>query len=301
MNTRIDTRPMGIVRDMPFEDYLAIDAFSNSDMKLLARSAWHWKNRLRVTQTRPMLRGSLVHCAQLEPHALHDRYVFVPADAPRRPTAAQWNAKKSSEDSAIAKEWWSRFNEDAGLREIVTADEFFVTQQQLAAIAAEAELSALFASGDSEVSIFWIDQATGVYCKARPDHLHYLSHKRVKAIDLKASADDSPEGFGRAIPRMGHHRQEAHYTQGLVACGLEVDEFIFAVVSSAPPVIATPMLVPEDFADQAREEVHELRAMFVHCQRTGVWRGYNGGGKQVAKVPAYAYRNHEVEIADATD
>jgi hypothetical protein len=100
---------MGLVRDMPFEEYLAVDAFSNSDMKLLARSAWHWKNRVPVKQTRPMLRGSLAHCAQLEPHALDQRYVFVPEGAPRRPTEAQWNAKKSNEDSMAAKEWWSEF------------------------------------------------------------------------------------------------------------------------------------------------------------------------------------------------
>lgn len=297
MNARTDLRPMGVVLDMPFIDYLAVDAFSNSDMKLLVKSAWHYKNRIPVKQTRPMLRGSVVHCAQLEPHVLHDRYAFVPDSAPRKPTDAQWNAKKSNKDSMIAKEWWSAFNHEAGLREIVTAAEFAVTQAQLAAIAAEPELAAAFATGDSEVSIFWVDADTGVYCKARPDHLHYLSPKRVKAIDLKSSADDSPEGFGRAIPRMGYHRQEAHYVEGLKACGFEVAEFVFAVVSSALPVLATPILVPEDFAEQARVEVYELRAMYARCKEAGVWPGYNGGGKQVAHVPAYAYRNQEIEVS----
>jgi hypothetical protein len=102
-------RPMGLILDMPFDQYLAVEAFSNSDMRLLARSAWHWKNRVPVKQTRPMLCGSLAHCAQLEPHALGTRYVFVPETHPqarprrsgtlRSPTSPAWPPRHGGRSS----------------------------------------------------------------------------------------------------------------------------------------------------------------------------------------------------------
>lgn len=292
----MSNRPLGLYLDMSFEDYIAVDAFSNSDMKLLARSAWHWKNRLPVKQTRPMLRGSLAHCAVLEPHALEDRYVFVPADAPRKPTEAQWNAKKSNKDSMAAKAWWSEFLNGIGQREIVTAEEFAVTKMQLAALAAEPTLSAMLACGYSECSLFWVDKETGVYCKARPDHVHPVDSRRVKLLDLKSTADESPDGFGRAAARLGFHRQAAHYTDGFQqVTGLRVEAFVFGAVTSAPPVLAVPYVLTDEIAEQARDERRELLELYARCKRDDTWPTY-GTGLQLLDFPAYAKRPTEVEV-----
>lgn len=288
---------MGLYKDLSFEDYLAVEAFSNSDMKLLARSAWHWKNRLPVTQTRPMLRGSLAHCAQLEPHALSDRYVFVPADAPRKPTEAQWNAKKSNEDSMAAKAWWSEFLNGTGSREIVTAAEFTVTQMQLAALAAEPKLAELLSIGYSECSVFWVDKQTGVYCKARPDHVHPVNARTVRLLDLKTTADESPRGFGIAAARLGYHRQAVHYADGFAqATGLKVEEFVIGAVTNVAPVLAVPYILPDDLAEQARDERRELLELYARCQREGCWPAY-GTGYRLLQYPAYALRSNEVEVA----
>lgn len=290
-------RPMGLIRDLSFDDYLAVEAFSNTDMRLLARSAWHWKNRIPVKQTRPMLCGSLAHCAQLEPHALHDRYVFVPEDAPRRPTEAQWNAAKSNESSTAAKEWWKAFLDGLGSREIVTAEEFAITQMQLRALAAEPYLSTLLATGYSECSVFWVDKDSGVYCKARPDHVHQLDARNVTLLDLKSTADESPDGFGRAAARLGYHRQDAHYTAGFqAATGLKVEQFVFAAVTSAPPVLAVPYVLTDEIREQARDERRELLDLYAYCKREDRWPTY-GTGVQMLDFPAWATRSSEVEVA----
>lgn len=292
-------RPMGLIPDMTFEQYLAVDAFSNSDMKLLARSAWHWKNRIQKTTTRPMLRGSLAHCAALEPHALHERYAFVPEDAPRRPTEAQWNAAKSNESSTAAKEWWKTFLDGVGSREIVAANEFAVTQMQLAALAADPDLRELLATGYSECSVFWVDPETGVYCKARPDHVHPTGTKRVKLVDLKSTVDESPEGFGRTAANMGYHRQDAHYTAGFeAATGQKVEQFVFAAVTSAAPVLAVPYVLTDEIREQARDERRELLDLYAFCRREDRWPTY-GSGIQLLDFPAYAKRSSEVEVAFA--
>lgn len=295
-------RPMGLYRDMPFEQYLEVDAFSNSAMKLLARSAWHWKNRVEpVKQTRPMLCGSLAHCAQLEPHALDQRYVFVPDDAPRRPTEAQWNAAKSNESSTAAKAWWKDFLDGVSSREIVTAQEFAITQMQLAALAADPEISALLATGYSECSVFWVDQDTGVYCKARPDHVHPVNSRAVKLLDLKSTADESPRGFGIAAARLGFHRQAVHYSEGFAqATGLKVEAFVFAAVTSAPPVLAVPYRLTDEIEAQAKDERRELMHLYSVCQRQDRWPAY-GSGIQLLDFPAYAKRSSEVDVSFAEE
>jgi hypothetical protein len=292
---------MGLVRDMPLEEYLAVEAFSNSDMRLLARSPWHWKNRVPVNVTRPMLCGSLAHCAQLEPHALEDRYAFVPEDAPRRPTEAQWNAAKSNESSMAAKAWWKQFLDRTGQKNIVTAEEFAVTKLQLAAIAACPDLAELLATGYSECSVFWVDEETGVYCKARPDHVRPVTTQSVKLVDLKSTVDESPNGFGRTAARMGYHRQDAHYTAGFeAATGQKVEQFIFAAVTSAPPVLAVPYTLTDEIREQARDERRELLDLYAYCKKEDRWPGY-GSGVMLLDFPQYAKRSGEVDVSWAEE
>lgn len=297
MNARTEIRPMGLVHGMPFEDYHRVDALSASGMRHLARSPWHFKNRVDITPTRPMLNGTLAHCAILEPEALADRYVVVPEDAPKRPTEAQWAAKKSNESSQAAKEWWTAWGEEIAGRTVVEAKDFAVTQQQLAAVAACSELNAMLAKGVSEVSIFWVDEQTGVYCKARVDWLHTITEKRVQPMDLKSTVDESPGGFGRTVARMRHELQQAHYENGLLAVGFDVLPFVFGVVTSAPPVLAVPYVLPLDFADQGRDEVRELYALYARCIAANNWPSY-GSGFLEAEIPAYANRSNEIEVSD---
>ena len=118
-------KPMGMFTDMPFDQYLATEAVSASGLRVFARSPWHYKHRVQINKpTRPMLRGTLAHCALLEPDAMAARYVVVPEDAPRRPTEAQWKAVKSSPESKAAKDWWAEFNRGAFGREVITAAEW---------------------------------------------------------------------------------------------------------------------------------------------------------------------------------
>jgi exodeoxyribonuclease VIII len=291
-------RPMGLVLGMSFEDYLAVDAFSASAMRLMARSPWHYKHQVDAPPTRPMLNGSLVHCALLESNALAARYAIVPDDAPRRPTATQWAAKKPSPASVEAMTWWRAFEQSCAGRAIVRAEDYAITQQQLAAIQAEPYLRELLAGkGDAEASVFWIDPATGVYCKARPDFLHWVDGKRVRVVELKSTNDESPEGFSRALTSLGYHRARAHYIDGVqAATGAEVIEYVFAVVSSAPPVLAVPYWLDEEDAAQGADECAELRQRFAWCKANNQWPAY-GTGPQVVGLKAWAKRSNELEVS----
>lgn len=295
MNARTETRPMGIVYGMSFEDYHAVDAFSASAMKHFARSPWHWLNRVPMKPTRAMLCGSLVHCAQLEPHALAERYVVVPEDAPRRPSVSQWKAKNPSADSVTAMDWWRAFEASNTRRAIVAADDYATTQKQLQAIKDCPELAEAFSTGHSELSMFWVDPETGVYCKARPDH---IAPRRggVQMLDLKSMADDTPAGVMRAIGRLGLYRQEAHYRRGYeVITGKPVNDFVFAVVSSVPPILATPYRLVDEALQQGTEEVEDLLREFAQCQRDNHWPAYKPD-QRLIDLPAWCKTTGEIEV-----
>jgi PDDEXK-like domain of unknown function (DUF3799) len=295
VNARTDL--LGIVHDMPLADYLAVDALSATGLKLLARSPWHFANRVDTDPTPAMLRGTLAHVAILEPDAMAQRYVVLPADAPRRPTRAQWEAKKPSDDSKAAMQWWTQFEQDNARRELVPHADFALCQEQLAAVAREPELASLLRTGRGEVSIFWIDEATGIYCKARPDWLPERAQGRGHLpLDLKTCADESPSGFGRAAARLRYDLQAAHYTAGIeAATGVFVERFVFGAVSSKPPVLAVPYVLTDEIRDQGRDERRELMDRLAWCQRENVWPAY-GDGYQLLDFPAYAKNGGEVEV-----
>lgn len=294
MNARADL--LGVFYDMPLEDYLAVDALSATGLKLLARSPWHYANRVDTDPTPAMLRGTLAHCAVLEPNAMAQRYVVVPENAPKRPTKAQWAAKNPSPESREAMAWWTEFNVAHAGRAIVAHDDYALCQTQLAAITAQPELAALLRHGHGEVSIFWIDEATGLYCKARPDWLPPAEGRSVTPLDLKTCVDESPGGFGRAAARLRYDLQDAHYRAGIEAVtGLHVEKFVFGAVTSKPPVLAVPYVLTDEIRDQGRDERRELMERLAWCQRENQWPAY-GQGVQLLDFPAYAKAGGEVEV-----
>lgn len=289
-------RPMGVYHSMPFEEYHAVDAVSASGLRVFARSPWHYRHRVNITPTRPMLRGTLVHCALVEPDAMAERYVVVPDDAPKRPTDAQWNAKKSSESSEQAKAWWRDWQQRAGMRQIVSAEDFALCRAQLEAISAVPELAELLASGAGEVSIFWIDPTTRLYCKARIDWLHTIG-SAARIVELKSTADESPAAFGRTAARMKYELQRAHYVEAVkVGARMRLEDFTFAAVTSAAPVLAVAYDLTDELIAQASDERAELLERFAWCKKENAWPAY-GAGKQLLDFPAYAKRSGEVEVS----
>lgn len=287
---------LGLVHDMPLADYLAVDALSATGLKLLARSPWHYRNRVDTDPTPAMLRGTLAHAAILEPEAMAHRYIVLPESAPRRPTRMQWEAKNPNADSKAAMEWWTQFEQDSAGRELIARADYALCQEQLAAVQRDPELASLLRAGRGEVSVFWIDSATGIYCKARPDWLPPHDGGRITPLDLKTCADESPSGFGRAAARLRYDLQAAHYTAGIeVVTRARVEKFVFGAVSSKPPVLAVPYVLTDEIFNQGREERLELMERLAWCQRENEWPAY-GAGFQLLDFPAYAKHGGEVEV-----
>jgi hypothetical protein len=290
---------LGMHLDMPFADYHAVQAVSASGLRTFSRSPWHYKHRVGITPTRPMLRGTLAHCALLEPDAMAQRYAVVPDNAPRRPTKAQWAAAKPSAESAAAMDWWRDYMASIEGRDIISADDYALCQEQLAAVRAVPDLARLLADGVGEVSIFWVDPDTGVYCKARLDWLQ-VDGAVTRVLELKSTADESPVGFARTAARMKYELQRAHYLDAVQhGAGLRLcksDHWTWGVVTAARPVLAVAYDLTPDLIEQAADDRAQLLDRFAWCQQRDEWPAY-GDGKQVLDYPAYAKRSAEIEVS----
>lgn len=280
-------RPLiGRIDDMPAEDYHAIDAMSNSALSMMARSPAHWWANYRAPgrpergTTAAMKAGTLAHCAVLEPGELAARYIVKPADIDMRTNAG--------------KAWAAAV--PAGV-EVVTAEQMATAQAQRAAVMAVPELADILAAGCAEVSAFWIDPATGLYCKSRPDWVHALPDGRDIILDLKTTADVSPAEFSRSVAKWGYHRQEAHYSAGWkAATGRDLAGFIFAAVSGEYPAMAVAYMLDDETKAQGAEEVAELMELHTQCLRADKWPGVAEGVTLLA-LPAWARRSVETEIS----
>lgn len=278
------TLPMGLVRGMPAEVYHADpSSVSNTMLSAMAKSPAHCY-ALHLAPYRPkreptdaMLAGTLAHTAILEPAALRQRYV-------EKPGGMRFSTKEGMA--------WR----DAQTLQIISRDDMDAAEAQRAAVMRVTSLANLLSKGEAETSAFWLDKASGLRCRARPDWLHWTGPKRVVALDIKTISELTPEAVQRAIASYGYHRQQAHYSDGLQACGIEVEEFVFGFVSSSYPFLAAAYVLDDETAQQGRDEVAELRDRYANCLRMGEWPAF-GDGYQLTSLPTWAKRSSEVEVS----
>lgn len=274
MNAALDLPP-GLVHGMPAEKYHAMPGVSNSMLSALARSPAHcWALHLDPERPAPaaptaaMQFGTLAHSFVLEPDTTHRYAMKPPGHDGRTKEGKAWLAEHAGSIVVSADDW----QDATALR---------------AAVLAVPELQHALSRGAPEVSVFWIDERTSLACRARIDWLHTLPDGRVIVLDLKTCPDAGPTEFGRSVWNFGYHRQAAHYTAGLQACGIEVAAFLFAAVTNAYPFIAVPYLLDDEATRRGADEVRDLLDLYAQCQRTNDWPAY-GSGVQVLSLPPWA-------------
>ena len=261
MNAR--TELLGVIDDMPAEEYHSILAVSAGGLKRLKQSPLHfWGAQIDPARehgepTPARKAGTLAHCAILEPHALVERYLIRPAGVDGRTT--------------LGKAWLASV--PAGI-DVCTADEMATALRQAAAIRALPEIGALLGNGRPEVSAFWIDTATGELSKCRPDWVSPAGDG-VILLDVKTAIDVSPAGFAKAVVNWSYHLQAAHYSDGYaMASGKPVLGFVFACVESTRPHAAAAYMLDDEALDRAREVNMRLRHLYAECRRSNTWPGY---------------------------
>lgn len=151
--------------------------------------------------------------------------------------------------------------------------------QDMAKVVREHRIAgALFAegSGEAEKSLYWVDQATGVTCRARPDWLPNNGGSRLYVPDFKTTVSADDESIAKHIHNYGYHQQAAWYLDGVRALGLGDHEAVFLLVfqEKTPPYLVRAVQLPLMALKIAAAKNDRARRIFAECTATGEWPGY---------------------------
>lgn len=156
--------------------------------------------------------------------------------------------------------------------------------------------SALFnpATGKPEQTLVWVDDDTGIWCRARLDWLPNPGTGRLIIPDYKTCRSASPEAIRKAIAEHGYHQQADWYRTGAQALGIAGPDtgFIFVFQEKTPPYLVNVAQVHEDDMPAAAERNEQARRIYAQCVETGQWPGY-GHDIHTIRLPAWATYREE--------
>ncbi len=270
-----------ILGELPHDEYLRHPALSSSGARDLlppscpARFKWK-RDHPDTTSTADFDLGHATHKLALGAGA---EIVQVDADSWRT------NAAREQRDEAWA----------AGRTPLLIKD-YELAVKLASALAVDPVGNQLLTSdGQSEVSLFWHDQDTGVERRARLDRVTRVGGQ-LAGVDVKTAVSADPGEFAKAAVRYGYHQQAEWYRDALTACYGEPDPvFLLLVVEKDPPHLVAPY-EPDVRALQIGAALNRRAIdLYATCLKTKTWPGYTRGVKPLS-LPAW-YETLYGEIA----
>jgi len=282
-NTKPAPSP-GIYYGVPFDEYLAWDAVSNSSLSPALKSMLHYREQKALADTPAMRLGRVVHAGKLDPAALLEDYAAMPDFTPL--LKGEYTRPRASKEWKELEAAWLEKNVG---KEIVTSDEMERLKGILTALWKHLRAAAYLSRGIPEVSIVWVDPESGLTCKGRLD---WLDPDTPAVTDLKTTSDASR--FETQIARLSYHRQAAFYAAGLrVLTGKRHAVRIVAVENDHPfGVRAAPLSA--DALSAGRDEYRRLLEEIATCKKSGAWPGYQDPNEW--ELPEWALPKTELTV-----
>lgn len=294
-----------ILLDEPPEVYYVrrLDVASNSGLSVLDNDEngcparyYHYITAGEETEeeTADMRFGKGFHMAFLEPERFDSVYAVMPSDAPRDMRRFR-DAKKPSIETLRSIDWWDNFEAKHAGHIFLTAKDYDDSRAMAESLR---KLPMEFNNGslkiltgelldlcETEVTIYWVDEETGIVCKLRAD---LWCEELSFGGDLKSAKSASRAGFARAINSRRYHVGHAHYCEGFRAVGKPLKSFALLPVEKVKPFIAASWHV--DSPSEERGWALRQRAMrkLKQCLETGQWPGYTTTVESIG-IPAYGH------------
>ena len=260
---------MMIHPNMPASEYHSHPAVSNSVLGKIAISPAHARAYLdgEISEPTPAMKfGTAYHTAILEPEKFGNTYVVFDGD--RR-------TKQGKEDYQMLI--------DSGAT-IISREDADTIREMARVMRANPDAAALLTGGIAEASVFWVDPATGLECKCRPD---YYRESDLTIVDLKTAEDASPAGFARSVANYGYHRQDAHYSDGAQA-----ERFVFIAQEKRPPYAVAVYELDETAKKTGLALRNRDLQVYASCAEFNLWPGYPEG-IQTLSLPKWATQETE--------
>lgn len=224
---------MSITQSISRDDYFAQPLMNSSTLKPFLKSAKHgfYMMENKKEPSSSMSLGTAVHSLVLEgekafQELLDDYYCVIRRDAENAPINPKTDTFYGT-SSGKFKAWVAEY---ANGREVITEEAINETIKMARAAAAHGPTNnILFQCPERETMFTWVDEDTGIECKALTD---FYGPKL--GGDLKTCARmDTKDQIEKQIINFGYHFQFAFYLDGMRANGLDIQEFIAIFVSSS--------------------------------------------------------------------
>ena len=178
--------------------------------------------------------------------------------------------------------------------------EYQQIQEMAAAVKAHPVAGHIFKPGEglAEQSLFWMDPATKVRCRARLDWLPTpRKGKRLIVADLKSARSVAPRDLAKSIHEYGLHQQDDFYRRACRELGIgnEKTSFVFVFVAKTPPYLVTVVELDAEARRIGKERNDQALKVYANCMETGHWPGFSDD-IEVLSLPAYAERQHDEEF-----
>lgn len=216
-------------------DYLSFSALS-----AFAKSPNHYLEYVsgEKEETRAMVVGQATHCKILEPQHFEERYAVSP---------------KVDKRTKAGKEAYAKFVEISDGKKVLQQDEYELIEALEASVRSHTCASELLKHA-TQMELPMETELYGVPFKGIADIITSVS-----IVDLKTTADASPEAFQRAAYNGKYHIQAAAYLQMARQLGMQVNpRFGWIVVEKTPPYNVQVFIQSEEAADRAQTELKQL-------------------------------------------
>lgn len=264
----------GVFPNLDEKIYRAANAISQSSLKEMEYSPAHFRAKMGVVSepTDAQIIGTLTHALVLQGRCL---FVPIPANAPRRPSKTQREAKKPSPETIGAIEWWKHFESSNQGREILdqeTCDSIQRIRDSVMAHPIARTILERATSKNVEVACFQIHEETGLMLKGLADVVVSDDKNLLTIPDLKTCllGGASKEEFSRAIYNFGYFRQAAFYLDLFGA-----SFFMFIAVEKEPPYAVACYNLDKESIERGRQANERDLRTVRKCLDENHWPAYS--------------------------
>lgn len=271
----------GIFDRLPFADYLALPALSNSTLAILRRSpsAFQYALDNPSPPTEQQMVGTAVHTMVLEPWTFDDDFAVLPPDVNLR----------TKEGRAYRDELINRG------RRVLRPQEFEAVREMVRSVLDNPTARKILDESLAvEQTLVWRDEH-GIWRKCRKD---ITTPQAV--IDLKTTRNLA--GFDLEVRKHHYHCQAAWYLDGERQIGpTNGREWYFIAVQTDPPYESEVFQLHEDYVDCGRAENDRLISIYRQHLELDDW-SRSPAGVTLLQPPAWlvekAFPEHALVFDD---
>ena len=260
---------------MTNQEYHNRPEISNSDLSLIKKSPYHFKNKNKFKQnTDAFTFGSALHTLVLERKIFDKEYIVQDFN------------KRKKEDKEKYQEILSQDIK------ILNTQEYDILKTMSDKILNNDICKQFLSGGAAEESYF--GKLENVAVKCRPD---YYNKEEGILIDLKTTLDASSSGFMLSAAKFNYHIQASFYIDIMRGLGYKVKDFLFIAIEKKDPFLIGLYTYSIESLDRGREQYKQLLDIYKWCKKNNNFYEYKNLDLQNNKIthvqtmtlPAYKF------------